>query len=307
MEKLLCDAAIENNVTAFRQFLREDPLVLDKAMINCQDMMNPLHTAALFGNAEFVKEVLGSIKYLIENNVLQVNVKSANGSTPLDLIQGESDSEIAQVLERAGAEGSTYDLISSRRTKTLYKKRDVLMVVASLIATMAFQATLNPAGGVWQDNKPDGSDKHVAGEAVMAQKYPNTYRNFITTNTIAFVSSLSIILLLISGLPFKKRLFLWVLMVIMWLTITAIALTYNTSIYILTPKDDIKKLNLVTWTAIIVWCGVISLLFLGNTLRLINRWLKRRHGIDLFKMLKRQGNSGTQVQSLENPGTILVC
>nr|DAD36515.1 TPA_asm: hypothetical protein HUJ06_007156 [Nelumbo nucifera] len=32
------------------------------------------------------------------------------------------------------------------------KKRDILMVVVSLIATMAFQAGFNPPGGVWQEN-----------------------------------------------------------------------------------------------------------------------------------------------------------
>ncbi|KAI8022964.1 hypothetical protein LOK49_LG03G02392 [Camellia lanceoleosa] len=34
----------------------------------------------------------------------------------------------------------------------LSKKRDILMVMASLIATMAFQAGLNPQRGFWQDN-----------------------------------------------------------------------------------------------------------------------------------------------------------
>lgn len=32
------------------------------------------------------------------------------------------------------------------------KKRNTLMVVASLIATMAFQVGANPPGGFWQDN-----------------------------------------------------------------------------------------------------------------------------------------------------------
>ncbi|CAI9106544.1 OLC1v1005728C1 [Oldenlandia corymbosa var. corymbosa] len=396
METLLCDAAIENNVKAFREFLREDPLVIDKAMLNCQDMMmNPLHTAALFGNVEFVKEVLGvrpymcfstdrfgriplhfaiingkldvvkeivgarplaarervpgggnalhlcvkynqlealkflvetirdpdfvnrkdddgmtilhlaicdkqieTIKYLIENNVLQVNAKSANGSTPLDLFQGDSGSEIERILELAGAKGGMYISSSvagncppeasngttAQRTESrLSKRRDALIVVASLIATMAFQATTNPAGGVWQD-----------GEAVMAHKYPSSFRNFITTNTIAFVSSLSTIMLLISGLPFRNRLFLWALMVIMWITIYSIASTYNLSVAIITPTDDITKLRLVTPVVMNVWSGVILLLFLGNAVRLIHVWLKRRQGIDLFKKLRRQGNPGAQ-------------
>lgn len=44
------------------------------------------------------------------------------------------------------------------------------MVVASLIATMAFQAGLNPPGGVWEETKLNnqGILLHKAGEAVMA-------------------------------------------------------------------------------------------------------------------------------------------
>ncbi|GJS75875.1 ankyrin repeat-containing domain, PGG domain protein [Tanacetum coccineum] len=105
----------------------------------------------------------------------------------------------------------------------LDKKRNTLMVVASLIATMAFQAGTNPPSGVWQDTSTD----HRAGYYIMEYNHQNLYHVFLVSNTLGFVSTLSIILLLISGLPFlRHRVFLWILMVIMWIATASMSLTY---------------------------------------------------------------------------------
>ncbi|KAM3270417.1 hypothetical protein P3S67_028619 [Capsicum chacoense] len=114
----------------------------------------------------------------------------------------------------------------------------------------------------------------------MAYNHARSYRYFLRANTIAFVSSLSTILLLISGLPFRRRLFMWDLMVIMWLTVTSVALTYGISIYILTPKDS-EPLGQIIEIGITVWCGLMALLLLGNTIRLLRIWQKKKHEIRL--------------------------
>ncbi|KAG5571531.1 hypothetical protein H5410_061297, partial [Solanum commersonii] len=153
----------------------------------------------------------------------------------------------------------------------LSKKCETIMVVATLIATMAFQARVKPLGGVWQENgKLDdwGRPSHKAGESVMAYNHARLYRYFLHVNSIAFVSSLSTILLLISGLPFKHRLFMWGLMVIMWSTVTSIALTYGIAIYIITLRKDTKPFGQIIEIAITVWCGLMALLLLDNTIRL---------------------------------------
>ncbi|KAL3497438.1 hypothetical protein ACH5RR_040170 [Cinchona calisaya] len=415
MEKILSDAAVEGDVSTLGQLLQEDPLLLDKISLNCQDK-NPLHIAAMFGHVDFVKVILRvnsdmclapdrfgrnplhlaaikgrllvlqeliharplaarekiqgggnvlhlcvkynqlealkfliknirdeefanakdddgmtilhlaicdkqneSIKYLVENRIVDVNAKNANGNTPLDLFHGEINSEIARSLEAVGAKNAkdidhsgsvndqhphkshTHSMIT-QGGEWLAKKRDALMVVASLIATMAFQAGVNPAGGVWQDDltvDAQGnpvSNPHRAGEAVMAQNHPKYYRYFVRANTVAFVSSLSIILLLISGLPFRRAFFLWGLMIIMWLTITAIALTYGISIVIVTPKADREQLSHVIETSVTVWCGVMALLLLGNTIRLIKRWFQRR-GTNVNQGIKRGNISAVQAHS----------
>lgn len=166
----------------------------------------------------------------------------------------------------------------------LTRKRDALMVVASLIATMAFQAGVNPPGGVWQDDFPGPGDvsqenstaeAHQAGTAIIAYKYRSRYANYLAFNTAGFIASLSIILLLITGLPFKRRFFMWVLTVTVWIAITSMALTYRVSILVFTPKKDERTVTRVVEYGVKVWSAVMGLLLLGHTIRLLAIFFKK--------------------------------
>lgn len=52
--------------------------------------------------------------------------------------------------------------------KHMTKNKGQIMVVMTLITTMAFQAAINPPGGVWQEDTPS----HKVGEAVIACPHP---------------------------------------------------------------------------------------------------------------------------------------
>ncbi|KAL2517920.1 Ankyrin repeat family protein [Abeliophyllum distichum] len=224
------------------------------------------------------------IQYLMGSTIIDVNTKNANGYTALDILEltpkDLRDTNYLAIKNSLQPKACNSRNPQTRPIKWLTKKRDAIMVVAILIATMAFQAGVTPPGGVWQDNATDNS--HKAGEAVMAHIHPKMYKNFIRANTIAFVSSLSTILLLISGLPFQRRLFMWSLMVIMWLTVTSTAVTYAVSIVVVTPRKDRTSLTHVIEIGLIVWCSVMAILLVGNTFRLIDRWLKNR-GIEVWR------------------------
>ncbi|XAR57591.1 hypothetical protein NMG60_11025785 [Bertholletia excelsa] len=150
------------------------------------------------------------------------------------------------------------------------------MIVASLIAAMAFQAGLNPPGGAWQDSK-SGKHGHRAGEAIMAYHYKDSYPWFLRFNTVAFVASLSPILLLISGLCFTKRAYIWGLTVIMLLTITSTAVSYAISIVWVTPSKDRTSLSHTLAVAIFVWCSVMAMLMVLHTIRLIQNGFAEKY------------------------------
>ncbi|KAL4296448.1 hypothetical protein GQ457_12G023960 [Hibiscus cannabinus] len=170
---------------------------------------------------------------------------------------------------------------SNKNGDWLERKRNILMLVASLLAAMAFQAGVNPPSGVWQDNGPSGfsttesnGKNHTAGLSVLADNHPRAYTRFLIYNTTGFLTSLSIILLLISGLPLRRRFFMWVLMVIMWVAITAMALAYSVSIAALTPDHSYSSVINILGTGILVWIGLMLILLLGHTIRLAFRLIK---------------------------------
>lgn len=175
-----------------------------------------------------------ALNYLLTNATLDINMKNASKYTALDILAQirkdvKNSDDIKNKLQKAGAMSGK----DVGQSEWLAKKKETIMLVATLIATIAFQAGMSPPGGVWHN-----SDGHRAGEAVIAYNYPNSYPYFIRASTVGFVASLSTILLLISGLAFKRRIFMWILPAIMWLTIKSMAVTYAISIVVITPKID---------------------------------------------------------------------
>lgn len=272
--------------------------------------------------ADSVDLIVQTINYLLMNTRLEVNALNTNGYTALDILaqsrRDTKDLDIADSLRSAGAfkaieiqssvnrnnniggvRSTAMAFVPQEQIKALpsgcvnlqqtfkkedwlTRKRDSLMVVASLIATMAFQSGLNPPGGLWQDdsqannnNNNNTGGEHQAGTSIMAYKYPSEYSQFLSYNTVGFIASLSIILLLITGLPFKRRFFMWVLIVIVWIAITSVALTYRVSILVFTPKQDERVVTRVMEYGVAGWCGVMALLLVGHTIRLTANFFKK--------------------------------
>lgn len=253
---------------------------------------------------------------------MDVNALNSNGSTVLDILRHSPrdlrDMEIEDLIRGAGALSAkdmhliTHDwtpttvprmttsltkpliskendsqkpVVTHKHTDWLGRKRSALMVVASLIATVAFQAGITPPGGVWQDDQTvDDNGKplewpHIAGTAVLAYTDPLQYGQFMIFNTIAFLASLSIILLLVSGLPIKRRRWMWIQMVVLWIAITAQVVTYFISLRYMSPSiaGARRMLHDVTEISVLSWLALMGVVFIGNVIRM-NLWILRKYG-----------------------------
>ncbi|KAK4784914.1 hypothetical protein SAY86_001603 [Trapa natans] len=191
------------------------------------------------------------------------------------------------LLQTGGSGGSVKTPLPLEKKKHaidwLGRKRSALMVVASLLATVAFQAAITPTGGLWQDdltvdaNGQPAQNAHKAGTAIMAYSQKTEYGFYMISNTVAFLASLSIILLLVSGLPMKKRRWMWLQMVIMWIAITAQVVTYFLSLRYMSPKDASGRLKDVTEISVLSWLCLMVVVLLGNIAR-VNLWILRKYG-----------------------------
>lgn len=263
-------------------FLKVEPHLSD--LIDCkdQDGNNVLHMAARYNQLKIVE-------YLVRGKKIDVHVRNAQGQTARKMLNQTSISSY---------DSSILAMLKPKATKEtwLTNQRDAIMVVAILMATMAFQAGVTPPGGVLQEkqtvlNKHGNNETYGIGEAVMAMTYPKSYKAFMYVNSTGFVMSLSAILLLISGMPFKRKVFMSMLMVTMWLTITFIAATYAIAITVVTPSENEyrhrRSLVSVIIIALIIWSCLMVLLFGGNLIRLANRWVQRKKGVNIVELVRQ--------------------
>ncbi|XP_023535332.1 alpha-latrocrustotoxin-Lt1a-like [Cucurbita pepo subsp. pepo] len=161
-----------------------------------------------------------------------------------------------------------------------------MMLVATVIATVAFQGAINPPGGVWQENIPFNSNStihrlfhssntlktFIAGTAVMA--YPtsdqgNSYTGYLVTNSISFFASICVIMFIIGRLPLKNRICAWMLTVTMCIAIASLSQSYLMGVWMVNVsyrKSDALKIawyiSLATVGAVFLCCIMIPFLLL---------------------------------------------
>ncbi|KAK4269179.1 hypothetical protein QN277_022371 [Acacia crassicarpa] len=146
--------------------------------------------------------------------------------------------------------------------------RGNLSLVATVISSITFQTVLNPPGGIIQqairpsdpdfnltssfntsiDDGPLGCLSYIdvfgnyrsscPGKAMLAYRNPCCFGCFLMNNTISFIASLGVLLLLVSGIPLKHRFVMWMLSIGTGLTLTCLLNTYIFSLILIYPFTD---------------------------------------------------------------------
>ena len=106
----------------------------------------------------------------------------------------------------APRDGAGMKITSNENKKDwMKKKRDSLMIAATLITGMTFQMAVNPPGGVWDEDKltsagaGTGTKMLLAGTSIMAYHHPEYYELFTAYNSMSFFGSLSMVFPVVSG------------------------------------------------------------------------------------------------------------
>ena len=169
---------------------------------------------------------------------VDVNIKNLEGRTAGDILAQQTqveNSEIKVMLWRAGALSSSsipqvyyyaqylWTIFSRLEKSRLHfisewieisdDRRNVLLVVATLLLTVTYQGVLSPPGGLWQDDQNPGTTQtnttflavrkfnssapleNEAGTPIGLRNFP--FWVFLSLNSLTFMLSYSTILLLI--------------------------------------------------------------------------------------------------------------
>ncbi|KAL3744526.1 hypothetical protein ACJRO7_013744 [Eucalyptus globulus] len=229
-----------------------------------------------------------TIVFLIDKGV-DPNIMNSRGFTALGLLaQGQSVERVSEIMHSVPQISENLDPSkqtvyannmvtafhppvgeddkSKAKRKWQNNMHKTLVVVVVLLATMTFQASITPPGGLWQQD----DDEHNAGESIMADKYHKRYKKFITCNKIIFVTSLSIIMLFISGLTLEQlQITTWIAMLTTWVAIIFTAVAYAISIWVFTPYDALHDINKTVIDAVLAWVGLMAFIFLCHIVHLI--------------------------------------
>ncbi|EFH59121.1 predicted protein [Arabidopsis lyrata subsp. lyrata] len=152
----------------------------------------------------------------------------------------------------------------------LEKTRGNLMVTATVIAGMSFQVMVNPPGGVWQsDNCSFGNQtgtapvcKGKAGTAVLEYESSKriAYLGMVISSTVSFSASMSLILLVISGIRLRNRMIMAILVTFMVVAVLCISAAFFFTIVLVQSDDQIIRDILLIYVGFWVIFPVLILL-----------------------------------------------
>ncbi|KAK1257319.1 hypothetical protein QJS04_geneDACA024588 [Acorus gramineus] len=278
---------------------------------HCKDILNvadgsgntALHCAA-------ARKQVQMLNVLLSERDIRRNDENAYGYTPLDMIHScpttgpNNDGEIIQSMLHAGCKNSgrkftqpvSSDIKKTSTSRGWIKKlipRDwndwykmdshrmkevhqTLMIVATIISSVAFQAGVSPPH-IDSSRPPNGASPPNGAPL-------NETPLFLQLDMLALMISASVIIFLVSGLPLKHRFTTWLLTIALWAALSLLVYAFVVAVYMAGGVDVWDGYKLVR-----TWLGLMACLFLYHFIALVIillSWLRRKSKRKMARSVK---------------------
>lgn len=193
------------------------------------------------------------------------SVEEPNGS-PKHLPQYKDLSQ-RQMKELSKRYKSRRDKKNELQREALQNARNTIILVAVLIATVTYAGGISPPGGVYQEGPLKG--KSTVGRTT-------AFKVFEISNNIALFLSLSIVIILVSIIPFERKKLMRLLVItheLMWVSISFMATAYIAASRITVPNG--RGTGWVADSLLAVGAGTLGSLFVYLGVALTRHWLRK--------------------------------
>ncbi|KAF2620508.1 hypothetical protein F2Q68_00040592 [Brassica cretica] len=176
---------------------------------------------------------------------------------------------------KKGSENLEYDMY----IEALQNARNTITIVAVLIASVAYAGGINPPGGVYQDGPWRG--KSIVGKTT-------AFKVFAICNNIALFTSLAIVILLVSIIPYKRKPLKKLLVAthrMMWVSIGFMATAYVAASWVTIPHYHGTRWLFPAIVA--VAGGALAVLFSYLGVEAIGHWFKKKARVGVIPSFAR--------------------